>query len=133
MPTDALDDDAQEQFVLAYGAPPPYGATSPPSVVLVDPPEATPLHPTDAVTFDVTIASGTLVLVAFRVRFVTSGEREAAYDRDDAAGPWDPRYAASSIEAITGGYRLVLRRTGGWPPGRIGILPRAVSSGGVAA
>ncbi len=117
---------------------PPDAVVAPiPVVTLVSPPEGTPLQPTDAAVFDVT-CSQAFRLVAFRTRLGTrlpaeQQSREAAYDRDDPAGAWDPKYAGSSIAVIATGYRLTLRRSPGWPAGGLGILPRVVGiSGGIA-
>jgi hypothetical protein len=82
------------------------------------------------VVIDVTDDSA-FTLLAFRVRWLASDEREAAYDRDDPQGAWDPRYAGSTIAAISGGWRLVLRRRGGWPGGGIRLLPRVVDDAGL--
>ena len=117
---------------------PPDAVVAPiPVVTLVSPPEGTPLQPTDAVIYDVTCAQA-FRIVAFRMRLGTrlpAGQqsREAAYDRDDPAGAWDPKYAGSSIATIATGYRLTLCRSPGWPPGGGGILPRVIGiSGGIA-
>lgn len=106
------------------------GGGDAPTVTLVSPPAGTPLRAGDAVVFDITSALP-FILVAFRVRFVATDDREAAYDRDDPAGAWDPRYAGSSVVAITGGYRLTLKRSS-WPGGNLGILPRVTNAGGLA-
>lgn len=120
--------------VFGYGELPDASTSMRPVVTLVSPAAGTPLHPTDTVIFDVTDADGaTFALVAFRLRFLSTGEREAVYDKDDPAGAWDARYAGSTIASITGGYRLTLRRSGGWPAGGIGLLPRVVDPTGLVA
>jgi hypothetical protein len=136
---DAFEIDAEREFamledvpVFGYAELPDASTSARPVVTLVSPAAGTPLHPTDSVVFDVT-DDGNFSLVSFRLRFVASGEREAVYDRDDPAGAWDPRYASSSIATITGGYRITLRRSGGWPGGGIGLLPRVVDAVGLVA
>jgi len=120
--------------VFGYGELPDATTSVRPVVTLVSPPAGTALHPTDTVVFDVTDADGAVfALVAFRLRFLSTGEREAVYDKDDPAGAWDARYAGSTIASITNGYRLTLRRSGGWPAGGIGLLPRVVDSVGLVA
>ena len=115
-----------------YAAAPSPAIGIAPVVTLISPTVGTPLHPTDAVVFDVT-DNGAFSLVAFRLRFIASGEREAVYDRDDPAGAWDPRYAGSTVTSISNGYRITLRRSGGWPGGGIGLLPRVVDAVGLVA
>lgn len=123
-----------------YGDPAPGNdVAAVPVVTLVSPAPGSPLVPTDTVVYDVTCAVP-FVLVAFSVRLgvrlpLAQQTRDAAYDRDHPAGPWDPRYAGSIAEQLSSThYRLTLRRSPGWPGGGIGVLPRVVSaSGGIAA
>ena len=107
-----------------------------PVVTLVSPPVGTPLRAGDAAVYDVT-SDTPFSLVAFRVRLgvtlpAEQQQREAAYDRDDPAGAWDPRYAGSELEQLSAThYRLTLRRAT-WPGGGIGILPRVTNPAGAA-
>jgi hypothetical protein len=126
----ARPDGGDEQCEGNIRGPAAAASPSPPVVTLISPPEGTPLRAGDSVTFDVTDDSG-FSLVGARVLFVATGERDAAYDRDDPQGAWDPRYAGSTIAAISGGWRLVLRRRGGWPGGGIRLLPRVVDDAGL--
>lgn len=120
--------------VYSYGELPDSPAADPPVVTLVSPAANTPLHPTDAVVFRVTDPNGrAFALLAFRLRFLATNEREAVYDKDDPAGAWDPKYAGSSVVEIDNGYEITLRRRGGWPPGGVGLLPRVVDPTGLVA
>lgn len=137
---DTLFEIDTEREMLTMEAVPLYGyaelpdasTSARPVVTLVSPAAGTPLHPTDTVIFDVT-DDGNFSLVSFRLRFIATSEREAAYDRDDPAGAWDPRYAGSTVTSISNGYRITLRRSGGWPGGGIGLLPRVVDAVGLVA
>lgn len=120
--------------VYDYGELPDTPANTAPVVTLVSPPPGSPLAPNDSVVFDVTDANGALFsLVAFRVRFLATDVREVVYDKDDPAGAWSTNYAGSSITTITNGFRLTLRRRGGWPGGGIGLLPRVIDQSGSVA
>lgn len=120
--------------VYGYGELPDASTSLRPVVTLVSPPAGTPLHPTDTVIFDVTDADGLpFALLAFRLRFLATGDREAVFDDSDPAGAWDPKYAGSSFTSISNGYRISLRRRGGWPAGGIGLLPRVVDPTGLVA
>lgn len=107
-----------------------------PTVTLVSPPAGTPVRAGDALVYLVESATP-IFLTAARVRIGTQlpadqQTREAAYDRDDPAGPWDARYAGSSVEQLSPTqWRVTLRRAS-WPGGGIGLLPRVTNAGGAA-
>lgn len=116
--------------------PPEAASYAPPTVTLVSPPAGTPIRAGDALVY--LVASATpIFLTAARVRIGTQlpleqQTREAAYDRDDPAGAWDPRYAGSSVEQLSPTqWRVTLRRAS-WPGGGIGLLPRVTNAGGAA-
>lgn len=98
-----------------------------PTCTGITPSEGSTLAPTDPVQFDV-IDESSLRATLVWVVDVAVGDAEVAHDGDD----FTDRYRAGSTRsAISGGWRYVLRRNGGWQ-GSAGIQIRiaAVDGGG---
>lgn len=86
-----------------------------------------PVSATGTLGFDVTIADGTpFAAIDVCVKFPALLLTESAYD-----GSFTSLYSASTIVAITNGFRFVLSRRGGWPDTKNDVRVRAVSSTGV--
>jgi hypothetical protein len=93
------------------------GDTTPPTAVVVSPPVGTDIAPDEELVVDVTddVALGYVTVFA-----TWEGIRKP--DLLYRGGAYQPDYTiASSVEAISGGSRMRIRRDNGWPVGDIGL------------
>ncbi len=84
--------------------------TTAPTLTNVSPASGATIGAGDSITFDVTDETG-LREVIVGVEFLSSGAYEFAHDGTSFA----QSYRASTRTAISGGFRYVLQRSGGWP------------------
>ena len=93
-------------FFFGVEPPPPPIA---PVVGNLTPAVGTPIYPTTALQFDVTDDSGLFTAVIVMASF-SDGSYEVVYDSAQFA----TKYLTSAVASIAGGFRFVVRRTGGW-------------------
>lgn len=99
------------------------GVSIAPVVSGITPTPGTTITPTQAVQCDVTSGASPLRAILLIVKLL-DGRWECVHDGTNFA----PGYASSTRDAVTNGFRYVLRRNFGWPPGGItGLLPVAVN------
>jgi hypothetical protein len=90
-------------------------------------PVGSPLSRGGPIQFDVTDPDNNAVSVFVSATFLGKNDDERVFSPE---GGFAARYAASTVTAITGGWRFVLSRAGGWPaPPRIRV--EGVDSTGV--
>lgn len=82
-----------------------------PTIANISPAPGTAIKATQAITFDVTDETA-LSLVSIAASYAGDLDRvDLVFDGDGFRG----RYRSSTVEAIAGGFRFVVRRSGGWP------------------
>ena len=86
--------------------------TTAPTIENITPPPGTQIEPTQAISFDVTDESGSFRRVLLTATLAKSGVEEVVFDGAEFRGLYA---GASSRSSISGGYRFVLLRGGGWP------------------
>lgn len=84
---------------------------------------------TDPISFDITQGSNPLLDIFIAVKMAGTNLYEVAFDGHAFA----PLYIAQSRQlSISGGYRFILRRTGGWA-GAPSVLTKAIDTSGLEA
>jgi hypothetical protein len=91
--------------------PPPVDATSP-VVGGFSPAVGTPISKVTPIAFDVTDASGAFRRIFVVAFYPTTGISEVIHDGDGFRGFYS---ATSARQAIAGGFRYTVLRSGGWP------------------
>jgi hypothetical protein len=119
---------ASENFGGIDGGPPPGGTAVadvvPPALGNISPADLSELEPDDTIAFDVT-DNGALYGIFVWVAWV-SGVDEVVFD----GTAFRSRYAASTRDAIVGGWRFTVARTGGWPRLEAELQVEAIDPGG---
>ena len=82
--------------------------------------------PTDPISFDVVQGSNPFLDIVILAQFPSEGLYEVVFD----GAAFSPLYAQQSRQqSISGGYRFLLRRTGGWP-GAVTVKTKAIDTAG---
>lgn len=86
------------------------GDKVPPVVAFISPPAGHAVGKNEPIVLEVTDNKGELAKVLITVSFANSSTTEVMFNGSSFLGA----YANSSREAITNGWRFMLRRRGGW-------------------